>query len=235
MSLLLLLLKILGWIAVVILAWLLFVHPITKLVRRLTHLPDPTFIIYFINNPIRRKIHPPKKVLDHVGICEGTKVLELGPGTGFYTFEAARRAGLSGHVHAIDIKPGVIAILNERIKQRGARNITAEVSSAYEIPLPNNSIDRAFMVHVLPEIPDKQKALCEISRILKKEGLLVLGEGMVDPDCPLRNTEIGWCRKAGFELVGSYGSVLFYVLRFKLARENYATHSCTSWKDRQQP
>jgi len=235
MSLLLLLLKILGWIAAVILAWLIIIHPITKLVRRLTHLPDPTFVIYFINNPIRRKIHPPEKVLDHVGICEGMKVLEVGPGTGFYTFEAARRAGLSGHIYAIDIKPGVIAILNERSERRAVKNITAEVSSAYEIPLPGNSIDRAFMVHVLPEIPDKQKALCEISRVLKKEGLLILGEGVIDPDYPLRNTEIGWCREAGFELVGSYGSVFFYVLRFKLARENCATRSCTSWKDRQQP
>jgi len=80
-----------------------------------------------------------------------------------------------------------------------------------------------------------QNMFSKVGRVLKKEGLLVLGEGVVDPDCPLRNTEIGWCRKAGFELTGSYGSILFYVLRFKLARENCATHSCTSQKDRQQP
>jgi len=59
---------------------------------------------------------------------------------------------------------------------------------------------------------------CEVGRVLKKNGLLVLGEGVVDPDCPSRNTEIGWCRKAGFELIESYGSIFFYVLRFKIAR-----------------
>lgn len=73
------------------------------------------------------------------------------------------------------------------------------------------------MVAVLPEIPDKQKALGEIHRVLKKEGLLALGECLIDPDYPRRKTEIGWCRDAGFELVGSHGSAFFYVLAFKLA------------------
>ncbi|HUS04338.1 MAG TPA: class I SAM-dependent methyltransferase [Dehalococcoidia bacterium] len=209
-------LKIIGWIAVVILGWLVVVHPITKLVRRRTGLPDPTFIIYFINNPIRRKLQPPSGVIDHVHIQEGMNILELGPGTGFYTLEAARRAGPSGHVYAIDIKPRVIAILNGRVEQAAVKNITTKVASAYEIPLPSNSIDRAFMVHVLPEIPNKQKALHEIRRVLKKGGSLTLAEGLIDPDYHLQKTEIAWCRDAGFELAGSYGTVFFYVLTFRL-------------------
>jgi ubiquinone/menaquinone biosynthesis C-methylase UbiE len=227
MSVLLLLLKILGWIALVIVAWFVVVHPITKLVRRLTGLPDPTFIIDFINNPIRRKIQPPEGVIDHVDIQEGMKVLELGPGTGFYTLEAARRAGPSGHVYAVDIKPGVIAMLRRRIGQAGVKNITTKAASAHEIPLPNNSVDRAFMVHVLPEIPDKQKALQEIRRVLKNEGLLTLAEGVIDPDYRFHKTEIGWCRNAGFELRANYGSAFFYVLTFKLAQQ------AISWKDKE--
>ena len=214
-----LILKIFGWIALTILVWLIIVHPITKLVRCLTGLPDPTFIIHLINNPIRRKIHPPEIVIDHVDIQEGMKVLEMGPGMGFYTFEAARRAGLAGHVHAVDIKPAVIAILNRKIERAAAKNITTEVASAYEIPLPGENMDRVFMVHVLPEIPDKQKALGEIRRVLKKEGLLTLAEGLIDPDYRLRKTEIGWCRDAGFELVEDHGSPIFYVLTFKLAKK----------------
>lgn len=226
MPILFLILKIFGWMALIMLGWLIIVHPITKLVRRLTHLPDPTFIIYFINNPIRRMVHPPDKVIDHVDIQEGMKVLEVGPGTGFYTFEAARRAGASGHVYAVDIKAGVIAILNKRIERAAAKNVTTRVASAYEIPLPNETIDRVFMVHVLPEIPDKQKALREIRRVLKKGGLLILAEGLVDPDYPFRKMEIGWCRDAGFELAGSYGSSFFYVLTFKLAKGDLPDDNC---------
>ena len=75
------------------------------------------------------------------------------------------------------------------------------------------------MVEVLLEVPDKQKSLREIRRILKKEGLLTLTECLIDPDYPRRKTEISWCRDAGFELVGSYGNAFFYVLVFKLIEE----------------
>ena len=216
MQTLFVILKIIGWIAAVILGWLIIVHPITKLVRRRTGLPDPTFIIYFINNPIRRKFQPPGSVIDHVHIQEGMNILEIGPGTGFYTFEAARRAGPCGHVYAIDIKPRVIAILNGRVEQAAVKNITTKVAPDYEIPLPSNSIDRVFLVHVLPEIPNKRKALHEIRRVLKKGGSLTLAEGLIDPDYRLQKTEIAWCRDASFKLVGSYGTVFFYVLTLRL-------------------
>lgn len=208
-------LQILACIALVIPAWLVLVHPTIKLLRRFTGLPDPTFIIRLMNNPIRRKFQPPGQVLDCVDIHEGMKVLELGPGTGFYTFEAARRVGLLGHVYAVDIKPSVISILNQSTERRGVRNIITRVSSVDEIPLPSDSVDRVFMVHVLPEIPDKQRALREIRRVLKGEGLLTLAEGLVDPDYRHRKTEIAWCRDAALELVGNYGNFFFYTLTFR--------------------
>lgn len=210
-------LKILEWVVLVILGLFIFVQTIVRLEKHFIHIPCPTFVPYLINNPVRRKFLPPEGVIDHVDIQEGMKVLELGPGTGFCIFEAARRAGSSGHVYGIDIKSKLIAKIKKEIEQRGVTNITAQVSSAYEIPLPNNSVDRAFMVGVLPEIPDRQKALREIRRVLKKDGLLVLAEWLIDPDYPRRKTEIGWCRDAGFELVGTYGNAFFYVLTFKLA------------------
>ena len=214
---LLLILKIIGWIVLVILGFFVFVQTIVRLVKHFIHRPSPAFVPYLINNPIRRKFLPPERVIDHMDIREGMRVLEVGPGTGFYTFEAARRAESSGYVYALDIEPKAIARLKGEIEQRKAKNITARVASAYEIPLPSNSVDRASMVGVLAEIPDKQKALCEIRRVLKREGVLVLAECLIDPDYPFRKTEIGWCRDAGFELMGSYGSAFFYVLTFKLA------------------
>jgi len=148
-------------------------------------------------------------------IREGMTILEVDPGTGFYTFEAARRAGALGHVYAVDVEPKVIAVLDQRIEQAGVKNITTRIASAHEIPLPSNSVDRAFMVAVLPETPDKQRALREIHRVLKKEGLLTLAEILIDPDYPFRKTEIGWCRGTAFELVGDYGSFFFYTLTFR--------------------
>jgi hypothetical protein len=80
MQVLLLVLQIFACIALVILAWLVVVHPIARLLRRSTGLPDPTLVIRLINNPVRRKFQAPGKVVDHVDIHDGMKVLELGPG-----------------------------------------------------------------------------------------------------------------------------------------------------------
>ncbi len=70
---------------------------------------------------------------------------------------------------------------------------------------------------VLAEIPDRNKALLEIKRVLKDNGLLAIGEFLPDPDYPFRKTVIHWCKDAGFELVSEYGGVLHYVLTFKKA------------------
>ena len=218
MSILFLVLKILGWILLVILGFFVFGQTIIRLVRHFIHFPSPPFVPYLINNPIRRKFSPPERVINHIDIREGMKVLEVGPGTGFYTFEAARRAGPSGHVYAVDIQPKMIAKIGKEIERREVENITAKTASAYEIPLPNDSVDRAFMVGVLPEVPDKQKALREIRRVLKEGGLLTLSECLIDPDYPRRKTEMAWCQDTGFELAGNYGSVFLYVLTFRLKK-----------------
>jgi SAM-dependent methyltransferase len=111
-----LILKILGWIFLVILGFFIFVQTIIRLVRHLVHFPSPAFVPYLINNPIRRKLSPPERVINYMHIQEGMRILELGPGTGFYTFEAARHAGPSGYAYAIDIEPKTIAKLKSEIE-----------------------------------------------------------------------------------------------------------------------
>ena len=216
MSILFLILKFLGWIALGILGLFIFLETIVRLVKHFIHLPSPAFVVARLNNPIRRKFLPPTRVIDYLGIREGMKILEIGPGSGFFTFELAKYAGPSGHVYAVDIEPKMITLLEKRIKREKIENITTKTASAYEIPLPNNSVDLVFMGGVLGEIPDKQKALREMQRVLKEEGFLAVMECLIDPDYPRRKTVTGWFQDGGFELAGSYGSAFLYALTFKL-------------------
>lgn len=71
------------------------------------------------------------------------------------------------------------------------------------------------MITVFGEIPDKNRALLEIRRVLKNDGLLAIGELLIDPDYPIKKTVINWCKKAGFEPVASYDNILHYLLTFK--------------------
>jgi len=212
-----LILRILGWLLLAVLGWLLFVETVVRLVRRYWHSPVPPIVAYFLNSPLRRKMQPPEKVVGWMDIRPGLQVLELGPGPGTFTFEAAKLAGPEGQVYAVDIQPQMIAKLEAEIKRRGVSNVSPKVASAYELPLPDQSVDRAFMITVLCEIPDRQRALGEIKRVLQPDGLLAVGEALFDPDYPRRRTVIAWCRQAGFELVGNHGSWLHYLLVFRQA------------------
>jgi ubiquinone/menaquinone biosynthesis C-methylase UbiE len=86
-------------------------------------------------------------------------------------------------------------------------------------PFSSGVFDRVFMVTVLPEIPDKVRALHEIRRVLKDDGLLAIGEFLPDPDYPRRKTVIRWCRSTGLELYGENGGILHYVVTFKKTQE----------------
>jgi SAM-dependent methyltransferase len=110
-------LPVLGWVILALLGVLVVVHTVIRLVRHFRHFPSPPFVPYLINNRIRRKLWPPRTVIDYMDIHEGMTILEVGPGTGFYTFEAARRAGAWGHVYAVDIEPKVIPVLDRTIEE----------------------------------------------------------------------------------------------------------------------
>lgn len=215
MSVVSIILTILLWTVIILISWFIFVEVVIRIIRRFIHLPIPAFIARFIDNPVRRRIQPPVKVVDWIGIQDGMCILEIGPGPGTFTIEAGKRVGEKGKVFAIDIQPTVISKLNSRLQRDRIVNVTTKVASAYELPFSNNTFDRVFMITVLAEIPDKKKALLEIKSVLKDNGLLAIGEFLPDPDYPRRKTVINWCKDAGFELVSGYGGVLHYVLTFE--------------------
>jgi len=203
------------WIVAILAGWFVFVEVVIRILRRFFPFPIPAFIARLIDNPIRRRIQPPAKVVDWMGVREGMTVLEIGPGPGTFTIEAAKRVGERGRVFAIDIEPKEILRLESRLHREKITNVTTKVASAYELPFPNNAFDRVFMIAVLAEIPDKRKALLEIKRVLKDDGLLAIGEFLPDPDYPRRKTVIHWCRAAGLQFVGGYGGLVQYLLTFE--------------------
>jgi len=201
------------WALVGLLALFFVLQIVVRLVRKIYPFPIPATMTRLIDNPLRRRFFSAGKSLDLVGIRPGMEVLELGPGTGFFTLEAARRLGPMGKLYSIDIEPQVIAILKE--KTQHLTNVEARVGDAYELGLPDESLDLAFLVAVLGEIPDHVRALREIHRVLKADGILSITEMLPDPDYPLRRTVVRWCQEAGFELVEKHGNLFYYTLNFR--------------------
>lgn len=200
-----------------LLAMIFLISLVVRIVRRFYQFPIPSFIAPLIDNPLRRRIQPPAKIVDWMNLNQGMTVLEIGPGPGTFTFEAARRVGERGRVYAIDIQAPIVMGLKRKIRESKFNNINVDLASAYVLPYPDNHFDRIFMITVLGEIPDKQRALVEFMRVLKDEGYFAVGEFLPDPDYPRKSTVSRWCREAGFELAGSHGNILHYLLLFRKA------------------
>lgn len=185
------------------------------IVRQFFKFPAPPFISIALDSTLRRWFQPPALVVEWARIEPGMHVLELGPGPGAFTLEIAGRVGESGRVTAVDISPVMVARLEAKVEKAGATNVTPRVAPAYELPLQDASVDRAFLMSVLGEIPDRERALAEVSRVLKPDGLLAVGEIMPDPDFSMPQTVVRWCRPNGFQLVDLNGTLLHYVALFK--------------------
>ncbi|MBE0414940.1 MAG: methyltransferase domain-containing protein [Dehalococcoidia bacterium] len=186
-----------------------------RIMRKLHPRPIPWRWARFINNPLRRRAQNPSKTLGQMGFREGMRVLELGPGWGFLTLEAARRVGDSGRLYCLDIEPALIARLKQKTAKVGLENVALVMGNGECLPFASDSIDLAFLVAVLGEIPDKDAALKELNRVLCPGGVLSISELLPDPDYPLRRTTIAWARKAGFEPFQEFGNFFAYTVNFR--------------------
>jgi ubiquinone/menaquinone biosynthesis C-methylase UbiE len=205
------------WIAPALLGglvafWLFGLKLIMKLMKGRGE-PCPYSWSWIVDNPLRR--WDVRHALTRAGLCTGETVLELGPGPGAFTVDAARRVGPEGCLIAVDIQPEMIAQVEARVRAAGVTNVETHVASAYELPVEDGTVDRAFLITVLPEIPDPVRALREIYRVLKPGGVVSMTEEFLDPDYPRRQTTIGWARAAGFELAERYGNWWSYTLNFR--------------------
>jgi SAM-dependent methyltransferase len=207
------------WIVLAIVGGFLFVwmFPL-KLISRLAawfgaSSPCPASLSWIVDNPIRRRYMCP--VLDRVGIWPGERVLELGPGPGIFTVDAARRAGTEGYLIAVDIQPKMIARLQRRVQEARINNVETSVASAHDLPLDDDSVDRAFLVTVLHEIPDPSRALAELHRVLRPGGVLSITEEFLDPDYFFPAETIRLVEAAGFRLRERLGNLWVYTANFQ--------------------
>jgi ubiquinone/menaquinone biosynthesis C-methylase UbiE len=145
----------------------------------------------------------------------GMKVLEVGPGSGRYTLSSARRVGEYGSIVTVDIEPRIIEAVQLLIDREGVRNIDARVANVYDLPYEEGSFDLIYMIAVIGEIPDPQKAMKEFHRVLVPTGALVFSEIISDPDYPRASTIHRWAMDSGFKLKDHIGTFLYYTLIFQ--------------------
>ena len=112
-------------------------------------------------------------------VKEGQTFLDYGCGTGCFTIPAARMVGNRGKVYALDCFPRQLEIVEKRSRKKGLTNIET-ILSDNKTGLPDESIDTIWMCDVLHEVKQRRAVLEELHRVLRREGVLAIYDGMRD-------------------------------------------------------
>lgn len=190
----------------------ILLHTIIRTVRHFYKFPMPEFLANLIDNPLRRRIQPPEKMPIRHGITPGMTVLEVGPGNGRYSIATARRVGDNGRLITIDIEPKMIERVQQRAKIEGITNLVAKVADVYDLPFEDGLFDVVYMITVIGEIPQPEKAMHEFHRVLKPTGWLAFSEVLMDPDYPRASSLIQKAVRAGFRLKKKLGNFFAYTI-----------------------
>ncbi len=110
-------------------------------------------------------------------VQEGQTFLDYGCGTGSFTIPAARIVRPEGKVYALDCFPRQLEIVEEKSKQEGLTNIETILSDG-KTGLPDECVDVIWMCDVLHEVEERRVVLEELHRVLRREGVLAIYDGM---------------------------------------------------------
>lgn len=111
-----------------------------------------------------------RRAVDYINNLTGT-VLEVGVGTGL----SLERYDTHLEVTGIDFSAQMLAKAREKVSRRGLTHVTAlHQMDARALDFPDHTFDIIAAMHVLSVVPEPQKVMTEIARVLKPGGRAVI-------------------------------------------------------------
>ena len=112
------------------------------------------------------------RVLAALGLQPGERVVDLGCGPGLLALEMAQRVGPEGEVQCIDASPSMVALATRRCSgQPGVQVRSGDVTA---LPYADGAFDAVVCVQVYEYVPEVDRALAEVHRVLRPGGRAVI-------------------------------------------------------------
>ncbi len=190
------------WILVILVAFVVAAR-VRSLIAPRAFPPWMTPILEF---PWRNR----ERILDRAGVTASERVLEIGPGAGWITQGSVQRLGDAGRHVCLDIQIAMLRKVRARLGEAAA----LVCASGSLLPFHDGAFDRALLVAVLGEIPDKPGALAELQRVIRPGGELAVEEVLPDPDYIRLPILRRMAAQAAFKPAQRLGNLADYTQRF---------------------
>jgi len=160
----------------------------------------------------------PSRALAQFKLEHGSKVADLGTGSGFYSLAAAHMVGGQGKVWAVEVQKDLASKLRNEATHRHIENLEVvwgDIERIGGTKLKEGSADAAIVANVLFQAEDKPGLVAETSRILRKGGRVLLidwsdeegaragGLGPVSHHLVSKGAALSLFEKGGFTLQGT--------------------------------
>jgi len=181
-----------------------------------TSIPCPTWLSWLVelDNPLLKN-NSAREIIQHLALEPGMKVVDIGCGPGRLTIPVAKQIGSAGEVTAFDIQEGMLERVRSKAQTEHLGNIRYMQGGAGEGKLGSDRYDRALLVTVLGEIPDRKAALEEIFASLKPGGRVSVTEVIADPHFQRRDSVTRLAESAGFVAREFFGNRISFTINFE--------------------
>ena len=130
--------------------------------------------VRIFEDPKRQEWQMPEKVVKALGLGDGSRVADLGAGTGYFTVHLARAVAPSGFVLAVDVELDMIEYLAQRVQKDALGNVTPVFALADHPMLPPGRLDLIFVCDTFHHIDDRVKYLKRLRSALAPGGRIAV-------------------------------------------------------------
>lgn len=175
----------------------------------------PHQLSWLIDNPVRRLFISPGALADRLPLLQDSRILEVGPGSGYFSRELAARVP-EGRLELLDVQPEMLVKAVRKFGETTPSNLgwtRAEASQA--LPFAADSFDIVVLVAVLGELPSPEEGLKSLFRVLRPGGVVAVHEHMPDPDIVWPERLRGLMAAQGFRFLKQRGRAWNYTALFE--------------------
>jgi ubiquinone/menaquinone biosynthesis C-methylase UbiE len=163
----------------------------------------PVWVGYLLTSPLRQLFENPQRILDPY-IKKGMKILEIGPGMGYFSIPMARMTGKEGKVFCVDIQEKMLYQLRKRALRKGVadeiKTIPAKQNS-FNTEHLSNQIDFTLLAYVVHEVPDQHILFSEVAKTMKQGARILMMEPKGHVDENHWDESLRIASKFGFSLI----------------------------------